>query len=76
MEAASVSPAPSENWLTPSFISRVWKCIPEPACPTAILGEKETSIPWEWATSRTTHLASVIWSAARTTSTGKNSISC
>ena len=43
--ATSVSPAPSENWLTPSFINRVWKCIPDPACPTAIFGENDTSMP-------------------------------
>ena len=50
--------------------------MPEPAWPTAILGEKETSMPWEQATSRTTHLARTIWSAARVTSVGRNSISC
>ena len=33
------------TWLTPSLTRRVWKCMPEPACPTAILGEKDTSIP-------------------------------
>ena len=43
--ASSVSPAPMENWLTPSLTSRVWKCMPEPACPTAILGENDTSMP-------------------------------
>ena len=59
-KAASVRPDPVENWLTPSLTRRVWKCMPDPACPTAILGEKDTSMPYEWATSRSTHLASTI----------------
>ena len=36
---------PWENWLTPSLMRRVWKCMPDPAWPTAILGEKDTSLP-------------------------------
>ena len=76
LRASSVRPWPWENRFTPSSTRRVWKCIPDPACPTAILGENDTSMPWEWATWRTTHFARTIWSAASHTSTGRNSISC
>ena len=43
LRAVSVRPAASAMAFWPSFMNRVWMCIPLPAWPAMILGAKVTS---------------------------------